>query len=315
MSDYRELRTLNLNLLPVLRELLRFASVTEAAKVLNLSQSSVSGSLRALREHFDDELLTTVGRTSQLTAYARELVGPVDAALGAVQAALFNRDFDPATAHGRFFVAAPDYVGTVLAPGFAQILEPTEGLAVQLTHLSLDAYAGLETGEIDLVLATEVATDRAFGHLKGDLVRFARQRLWVDEAIGIARRGTTIPEDLDGYVARPHAAFQLGPRFTGSPEWEELERQDIGRADRVFVPNVHMLPITVALSNCLAVVPDSLAACYETVLPLQRFAIPFEAPAIRVEMVWMARDTPSPRLTWLRDRVCQIVRETHFLPD
>ncbi|MEM6927816.1 MAG: LysR family transcriptional regulator, partial [Myxococcota bacterium] len=49
MSEFRELRSVNLNLLPVLRALLRHASVTEAARALHLSQSSVSGSLKLLR--------------------------------------------------------------------------------------------------------------------------------------------------------------------------------------------------------------------------------------------------------------------------
>ncbi len=45
----RSLRAINLNLLPPLQVLLRFRQVSRAAKALNMSQSSVSEVLGALR--------------------------------------------------------------------------------------------------------------------------------------------------------------------------------------------------------------------------------------------------------------------------
>lgn len=56
------LRGVNLNLLPILRELLRERNVTAAAKRLNLTQSGVSEALGRLRVQFGDELLVKTGR-------------------------------------------------------------------------------------------------------------------------------------------------------------------------------------------------------------------------------------------------------------
>ncbi len=64
----KSLRAVNLNLLPVLRELLRERSVTRAAEKLHLTQSGVSEALSRLRYHFQDELLVRVGRKMIPTA-------------------------------------------------------------------------------------------------------------------------------------------------------------------------------------------------------------------------------------------------------
>ena len=69
----RNLRRVNLNLLPILRELLRQRNVTEAAKRLNLTQSGVSEALGRLRAQFGDDLLVRVGRKMTPTALALEL--------------------------------------------------------------------------------------------------------------------------------------------------------------------------------------------------------------------------------------------------
>ncbi|PZR48470.1 helix-turn-helix domain-containing protein [Paraburkholderia fungorum] len=67
------LRRLNLNLLPILYELLHSKNVSEAARHLNLTQSAVSGSLRQLREIFKDELLIQRGRGMVLSEKAHRL--------------------------------------------------------------------------------------------------------------------------------------------------------------------------------------------------------------------------------------------------
>lgn len=86
------LRGVNLNLLPILRELLRERNVTAAAKRLNLTQSGVSEALGRLRVQFGDELLVKTGRRMVPTALALEiaprledLLATTDTALGELQ--------------------------------------------------------------------------------------------------------------------------------------------------------------------------------------------------------------------------------------
>jgi Bacterial regulatory helix-turn-helix protein, lysR family len=55
------LRRVNLDLLPVLYELLRTRSVTRTARSFGMTQPAVSRALRQLRAAFEDELLVSLG--------------------------------------------------------------------------------------------------------------------------------------------------------------------------------------------------------------------------------------------------------------
>src|SRR5215510_2726626 len=71
------LHGINLDLLPVLHELLRTRSVTRTAQSFNITQPAVSRALRQLRGAFNDELLVSVGREARRTARAEALVEPL----------------------------------------------------------------------------------------------------------------------------------------------------------------------------------------------------------------------------------------------
>ena len=77
----RSIRAVNLNLIPALRVLLRFRQVSRAAKALNMSQSSVSELLGALRHLFHDELVVSEGNRMRLTALAERLEAQIEAPL------------------------------------------------------------------------------------------------------------------------------------------------------------------------------------------------------------------------------------------
>ncbi|MEM6930776.1 MAG: LysR substrate-binding domain-containing protein, partial [Myxococcota bacterium] len=249
-----------------------------------------------------------------LTARAKELIEPVDRALEAAQGALFHHQFDADRAKVRFVIATADYVATVLAPGFARVLQDAyPGVSVHFVQGGDPSFAAFRDGDFDLVLSDARITDRLLQQngLTEDTI--ARRGLWTDEAVGIVREGVAVPSSLDDFLARPHAAFQFGPTFVGRLDEPVIERQDLLRNNRVLVPNFHLLPLTVLQSDCIAAVPESLARCYAKQLPLTVFPLPYEAATIHIEQVWMPRDTKSPRHRWLRDRVDQVVADTDFV--
>src|SRR6476659_8516931 len=75
-----------LDLLPILHELLRTRSVSQTARSLGISQPAVSQALRRLRTAFGDALLVPLGRELQLTERAAALMAPLQEALGALDA-------------------------------------------------------------------------------------------------------------------------------------------------------------------------------------------------------------------------------------
>jgi LysR family nod box-dependent transcriptional activator len=114
---------LDLNLLRSLDALLAERNGTRASERLFVTQQDMSGALRRLREHFENELLVRVGRQMELTPRARSLAIPVREALLKAETALNTEpSFDPGTAKGAVRVAMSDYTSLVLLPRLMQIL-------------------------------------------------------------------------------------------------------------------------------------------------------------------------------------------------
>src|SRR5215831_9200609 len=149
----RRLRATNLNLLPILRAVLKHRNLTRAAEELNLTQSAVSNSLRQLRAHFNDALLVRDGRQLRLTEKAKQLIEPLERALGALSDVLANPQFDPATSSRHFRVATADHVASITAPGMAAALSRTAPrITIQMLTARGRSAQDLGSGDIDMVI-------------------------------------------------------------------------------------------------------------------------------------------------------------------
>ncbi len=94
---------LDLNLLVALDALLTERSITAAGVRVHLTQSAMSGALSRLREFFNDDLLTQVGRKMVPTPLGESLAEPVRQILLQVKAAINAKPgFDPATSRRHF---------------------------------------------------------------------------------------------------------------------------------------------------------------------------------------------------------------------
>ena len=76
-----DIKSVDLNLLPVLDALLRHRSVTLAARELDMSQSAVSTALGRLRDTLGDQMFVRTGRGMLPTPRASQLAEPVAAIL------------------------------------------------------------------------------------------------------------------------------------------------------------------------------------------------------------------------------------------
>ncbi|MCK9504582.1 MAG: LysR family transcriptional regulator [Porticoccaceae bacterium] len=80
----KSLRAIDLNLLPILRELLYSQNVSKAAERLHMTQPAVSDALARLRNQYGDEILVRVGRNMVITPFAKTLIEPLDELLGRI---------------------------------------------------------------------------------------------------------------------------------------------------------------------------------------------------------------------------------------
>jgi len=147
------LRAVNLNLIPVLRALLRYQSISDAAAAVHLSQPTVSVALARLRETLGDPLLVRVGRKMELTQRARDLIKPVEDACDALEAVLMAPAFDASLAMRSFSIATSDHMAALLGPPLiAALARQSPGITPHFIGYTGDMGVRHRLGEVDLTI-------------------------------------------------------------------------------------------------------------------------------------------------------------------
>ncbi|MDX3108043.1 LysR family transcriptional regulator [Nonomuraea angiospora] len=140
--------------LRVLAAVARLGSVTEAAKELHYSQSSVSHHLARLEAATGVRLIQRVGRGIRLTPEGRLLAGRATEILGRVDAATSELAAQAGLQSGRVRLAANASPLSTIVPKAATILERTHpGLElILIDRHPVEALQMLRQGEIEVAL-------------------------------------------------------------------------------------------------------------------------------------------------------------------
>lgn len=300
-----KLRGINLNLLPVLDEIVRQRNLTRAAETLNMTQSAVSNALKLLREHFDDELLVRDGRRMRLTEFGETLRGPLDEATGAVRRAFSPDPFDPSLSQQRFRISTADYVMTILAPQLASILSSeAPRMAVQMLNARRQSAEDLRVGRIDMIILPKRMITSARAERPEDMREVSVAPLLTERLVCIGRdddpdlkHGLT----LERYLERAHAGFFLDFDVHASLEQFHLGETGVQQFDRILTSSFATLPLIVANSDCLAWLPESMARAAVKSLPLRFVDAPIEMPPLDLVMAWHRRRDHDAGMAWLTD--------------
>lgn len=142
----------DLNLLVALDSLLRTRSVSETARVLNVTQPAISIALRKLRDQFQDEILVSNGNVMIPTALAEGIAEEVAKTLVTLRGMIGKTSaFDPATAERSFVIQASDFViETVMADALRHLEEEAPGIRIKVLPPVQESWLPLEQGEVDL---------------------------------------------------------------------------------------------------------------------------------------------------------------------
>ncbi len=305
MRKQNNLRSTNLNLLPILAELLTRRNVTDTAKALNLTQSAVSASLKRLRAMFDDDLLVPYGRGLSLTEKAQKLQPGLNEIIKSLYAFLGDAPFDPSIDSHVFRIVTADYVTTFLGPYFGELLQKnTPNIRFQVSAEATFADRQLRLGNLDLVIAPErirrwTALDFSDPHSE-----FASEPCFTDHLVAIRRADASNQDlDLETYLSLPHVTFCLRDGLHASLEQETLTTLGFTQNDIILVPEFSLLPLMVVENNTISVIPASLARRYSKIYPISIFTPPIEFPKVELVMIWSKSRNRDSALTWFRSQV------------
>jgi DNA-binding transcriptional LysR family regulator len=296
-------RTLDLNLLVIFDAVVQERSATRAAARLNMTQPAISHALGRLRSALRDDLFVRTPEGMEPTPYAERLVGPVRTALENLHTALDGAaPFEPKTAERGFAVAMDNRAVVVLAAALAA------AVAEQAPHVQLDIRPSgtlkladmLDRGELDL----------AVGGVAAPAERFADLRLFSNDFVAVVRRGH--PAAADGSISL-HALGEH-PHLILSSTGEETDFVDAQLAHHNLARHVALrAPLlaaaaTLAQSEMIAVISESMARTFAGSAPLDVLALPFPSPHLLTALLWHRRLDSVPAHQWLRALIVQLAR-------
>jgi LysR family transcriptional regulator, nod-box dependent transcriptional activator len=287
---------LDLNLLVALDALLTERSITAAGVRVHLTQSAMSGALSRLREFFNDELLTQVGRKMVPTPLGESLAEPVRQVLLQIKVTINAKPrFDPGTSTRHFSVMMSDYVDTVL---MSEVLRRAEIAAPRVRFNLVSNDLGpptefLERADIDLlVMPREYLSDK---HPHEDLYTDGYACVvWSENPLV----GDSLTKEQ--YLALGHVVLQFGRgRIPVQDEWF-LTKLGVTRRIEVLAMTFNSVPQHIVGTKRIATIHRRLAEYYARYLPLRILAPPYELPLLTEAVQWHSLFTEDAGNQWLR---------------
>ena len=296
--DYANLRKLDLNLLLALDVLIEEASVTKAAEKLNMSQSSMSYSLKRLRSLLDDPILIRTSRDMEVTPYAREVSVSIRQVLTDIQNTLLENDpFNPTTASADFRIATSDYVeATVGGDLLHNLTTHAPGIRIRISSIDRGAVLdALDDRHIDLFIGADLPNKN--WHVK--------QALYQEEFVCIVRDDCpTTAISLEEYLERSHILVSLRDDFHGVID-QILARQQLARTVIWSTAHFMAVPFLVINSDCIALLPKRMAQKCAQSMGLKLLPPPIDVSQFTISMFWHQRNNNLPQHQWLRNQLVE----------
>jgi len=215
------LLNVDLNLLKVLHALIEERNVTRAGERIGRSQPAMSNALNRLRAMFDDPLLVRGSGGLQLTARAEALKEPLAAILESIEGCLItDAEFEPATAHGLYRIAAPDYISL---PVMSKLTAHVASKAP-----NMDLHVITEDRDLALEALDRNRADIALGNFNETKNSIRREHLFDEDFVCLLRKGhPALKGKLSAEVllSYPHLLVSASGSRTGIFD-DILERAD-----------------------------------------------------------------------------------------
>ncbi|HET7096252.1 MAG TPA: LysR substrate-binding domain-containing protein [Casimicrobiaceae bacterium] len=293
------LRSVDLNLLPVFEAAYEERSLSRAAKRLAMTQSAVSHALTRLRAVFRDELFVREARGVQPTPVADLIYAKVRDALGSVrQSVAESREFNPRTSERRFFVGISHPLGPMIAVRVLERLAraaPHVEVAFSTRSRPIELERGIREGRFDAVIDWLTPARGPFRELT----------LFNDAVVAVARSGnpalrrTRSIRDL-----RKGAFVSLRPRVDGEHpvpglrEWQRLELNYV-----LEVSEILEIFMVASRSDLFGLIPRSMLKFARDVFGLRQLRAGPKRISVPIKLAWHESRDTDPAHAFLRTQL------------
>ncbi len=294
--DFGEIR-----LIAVLSELRKLSA---AAARLGLSQSAASHALARLRNRTGDPLFVRGAAGFYPTPYGERLSTAARKALDILLDGLApNAAFDPMSSARRFSIYASDVGQMVVLPKLlAFMAEQAPRASLRVCPIPLDQPGtALASGEVDL----------AIGFFRNLTTGFRQSLLFREHYVCVVRADH--PNFRSGMSAE---AFAKSPRALADASGmahtvveEELKKQGLMAIPRLTVPQFMVLPLVIAHSDILVIMPSRLAKAFSQLVSIKVLRPPVSLRPYDIKLYWHERFDRDSSNRWLRRSFVELFRE------
>jgi len=299
------LSAIDLNLFLVLHAVLEERSATRAAARLHVTQSAVSNALARLRQLLGDPLVVRSGRGLVPTPRAEQLAPLLRDATERIALAIDQRGFVPEESTRTFTIALADSHQACEVPRIARAFA-TRLPKAKLRVVSADYLAatdGLTIGDVDVAFAPEQVVQPGLRS-----ARLFEERAALLVRRGHPRVGRRMTRALFNELPHIDVHVVLGRAGTGHRVAQRgFEQARVRRHVVLTVPYFMTAAFAAAETDCVAALPDRLAALCVRLLPLKQVAAAFPLPSLTTVMVWHERTEADPGARLFRDVVAKAV--------
>jgi DNA-binding transcriptional LysR family regulator len=284
------IRSIDLNLLPVMRALLENRSVSGAARSLGLTQAAVSNALARLRGHYGDPLFHRSHGRMEPTPYALELGLTIGDALARIESTL-DTVFDPRTLNRTFRVGLVSYSGFYFLPALIEKLRfESPHVQVLPEHIEeASAYQSLQEFELDFAMGMFWEKPRSFMR---EVLMDTTFKVIMRPDHPIKSRKVSAEE----VIAYPHVRLPVLDNLD-----KMLDASGLKRSFGAISPNPLAVPFLVSKSDMLAILPSRLAMAFATVCPLREASLAIELPRCKIELVSHPKHGKEAAFRWFSD--------------
>jgi LysR family transcriptional regulator, transcriptional activator for leuABCD operon len=296
------IRSIDLNLLPVFEAIYEERSLSRAAARLAMTQSAVSHAVTRLRTMFRDELFIRHSRGVTPTPAADAIHAQLRGALVNVrEVVVARRVFQPKTSVRSFFLSIAHPLGPMMVLRLQQRLEavaPNITVAASTRSRPIDLDRALREGRIDAAVDW---LDPEGDHFKSSL-------MFDDALVAVARDGHPAlrrPKALQ--VLREGRFVQLRPRVegdhpvTGIREWQRLDLTialEVSEILEVFM--------VASQSDLFGLIPRSMERLARSTLGLRAVGAVPKSGAVPIKLIWHANRDADPAHAFLRKEFASV---------
>ena len=306
MLNRNDLRRADINLLVVFEAMMQERNVSRVGEKLFLGQPTISNALGRLRTMFDDPLFIRTGRSMEPTARAEELFQILTPALDTIAIALSQTcEFNPASSNATFHIGLSDDVEYALLPPLLHRLrQEAPGIRLVIHRADCSRMPTLlANGEISVGISHTC-----------DLPANAKRKfLRMIHPMVLRADSSKSALTLDEFCQRPHATVSSMVNLADDTD-HALKRLKRQRQVMLAVPQFSGLPVLLAQSDLLAVVPDYIAKAMAGSGGLSAEFAPIELPGFELSMVWRGVSHNDPGERWLRSRFSECLSDNSRRP-